>query len=239
MTARWRDWLDLLVAACMIAASVTFVMTALSLRRSASNGKPGPARAPVVEVLPTAPVSLQGAALVGRKDAAFVVIEFSDFQCPYCARFATDSWPGIRAKFIDSGRVLFAFRHLPLSAHPFALQAARMAECGRRQNRFWELHDLFFRDGARLATEALAETAARVGANREQLEGCIQTEGREAVESDVAQAQALGIRGTPTFFFGTSLKDGSVKVLRRQSGALSPDVFSDVVANLQRDRAAK
>jgi protein-disulfide isomerase len=136
--------------------------------------------------------------------------------------------------------VLFAFRHLPLTgAHPFALQAARVAECGRRQNRFWEMHDLLFRDGARLATDALAETASRVGVSREQLEGCIQTEGREAVESDLAQARSLGIRGTPAFLFGTSLKDGRVTVLRRQSGVLSPDAFSDIVASLQRDRAAR
>ena len=98
-------------------------------------------RSPTRDIpLPEAPIPLAGAAIEGSDTAPLAVIEFSDFQCPFCANFARDTLPQLREKYVRTGKVRLAFQHLPLKAHRFAETAARAANCAGRQTKFWQMH---------------------------------------------------------------------------------------------------
>src|SRR5436309_3250825 len=83
--------------------------------------------------------SLERAPLLGNHGAKVAILEYSDFECPFCAEFEKETWPRLKEQYIDTGRVLVAFRHLPLAAHRHANRAAIDAACAARQGRFWEM----------------------------------------------------------------------------------------------------
>ncbi|MBP6716071.1 MAG: thioredoxin domain-containing protein, partial [Acidobacteria bacterium] len=93
---------------------------------------------------PAGPVSLEGADIVGLPTAAVTVVEFSDFQCPFCQKFSVESLPTISKSLIETGKIRLAFRHFPLSIHPGAMAAASVAECASQQGVFWNVHDRLF-----------------------------------------------------------------------------------------------
>lgn len=128
-----RSVLDVLTSITLIAAAVTLIY---------KNTAGGSARAEME--VPSTPLSIQGAQLRGSKGARAVMIMYSDFQCPFCARFAKEVFPQIEQRYVATGSVALAFRHLPLPIHPQALQAAAVAECAGRQGKFWEMHDRLF-----------------------------------------------------------------------------------------------
>lgn len=94
--------------------------------------------------IPVEPVALEGSASIGSINAPAVILAFSDFECPYCGKFSTDVLPSLQEKYIDSGRVLFAFRHMPLATHKDAKPAALAATCAAEQGQFGKYHDLLF-----------------------------------------------------------------------------------------------
>ena len=182
---RWRTGLDIVASASAIVAA-GFVIWTVAVPRQ----RPAGARQP--EPLPTTPVSLEGAAEIGSATARFAVIEFSDFECPFCGRFVREGMPAIREKYVDSGLIRFSFRHFPLeSIHPTALPAAVAAECLRRQGKFWPAHDALFAspDSAKriMASTDLRETARELGADWKQLTGC-RNEAEGAVRADIELA---------------------------------------------------
>ena len=180
---------------------------------------------PVAE-LPTAPISLAGAQTAGNAQAKVAILEFSDFQCPFCARFSRDTLPEIRRRYIESGRVLLAFRHLPLTQiHPLATQAAEGTECAARQGRFWAMHDAFFDGPADLSFAGVEVTARSLGLEMVQFDRCLAGEAAARVRADAAAAAGLRVTGTPTFFIGT-LQDGKLVATRRLAGALPIGEFA-------------
>lgn len=131
------------IAVVVLAATMIYVLLFRD-GPSAGSGSPTP---PTAASVPQEPVSLQGAWLEGARNAPVVVIQYSDFECPYCRQFANGTLLDLRRTYVKRGDVLLAFRHLPLRAiHPLAYPAARAAECAGRQGRFWEMHDWLFRD---------------------------------------------------------------------------------------------
>ena len=182
--------------------------------------------------LPKEPLSLAGAAVQGDARANVAIIEFSDFQCPYCARFATETLPAFLDKYVKPGRVLFAFRHMPLRIHPVAQKAAASAECARRQEKFWPMHDRFFENQGKLPRIDWLTEAAAIGLDSQSFRTCLDAEGGAAVRSDEQLAKALGVAGTPTFFVGTRQPDGRVKVLNRLAGTQTLEKLEKVVAPL-------
>jgi protein-disulfide isomerase len=137
----------------------------------------------------------------GRVDAPLTLVEYGDFECPFCGR-ATGVLRELRERFGDDGR--YVFRHLPLTdVHPRAQLAAEAAEAAGAQGRFWEMHDLLFEHQDELAPEDLMGYAGDLGLDVEQFVRDLRT-GRHAarVREDVVSAEASGARGTPTFFVG-------------------------------------
>ena len=135
----WRTALDVTATGAMLVAAAVVIWATLVKPARSANASTKPATP-----IPAEPVSLEGAPILGAAAAKVAIIEFSDFECPYCARFFQDALPELRAKYIDTGKVRLAFRHLPLPMHQRARAAAEAAECARRQSRFWEFHDQFF-----------------------------------------------------------------------------------------------
>jgi protein-disulfide isomerase len=137
--------------------------------------------------------------LRGARDAQVMLVEYGDFQCPYCAR-AHAALTDLMGK--HDGRVALVYRHLPLAdLHPFAPAAAEAAEAAGAQDKFWEMHDALFENQGMLDEDALPAVAANLGLDaqrfaRELDEG----KHRARVEADAEQARALGASGTPTFF---------------------------------------
>lgn len=135
-------------------------------------------------------MSLDGAATKGDRKAKVALIEYSDFQCPFCGRFARETLPQLDEKYVRPGKVLVAFRHLPLPIHALAQRAAEAAECAGQQNKFWLMHDFLFRDSGQLAESKLTSSAAGLGLNDGQFKACL--EGRTAAKAraDAAFARA-------------------------------------------------
>lgn len=143
----------------------------------------------------------------GPKDASVVVVEFSDFECPFCRRL-TESLKAAQAEF---GDVRIHFRHYPMDNacnpqipkpfHENACLAAYAVECAERQGRFWPMHDRLFAHSRQLDRESMAEHARAVGIDVEAFLACLDDPGiREAVRRDIEHGTALGVQGTPTFF---------------------------------------
>lgn len=159
--------------------------------------------------------NLAGDAYKGNPQATVVVIEFSDFQCPACARHVREVQPAIDAALVEPGKVLWISKHLPLRIHPQAPLAAAAAECAGDQQRYWEMHDALFEEIERWAhdsvEEALMAIAAGVGLDMPVFRSCL--DGRVAMERvlrDVYDAQNV-VRTTPSFVV---VKDGRGQLLQ-------------------------
>ena len=167
----------------------------------------------------------------GRPDAPVTMIEFTDLQCPYCARFAMQTFPELRARYIDTGKLRYAARDLPLSFHEYAVPAAVAARCAGQQGAFWEYREALFRGQSHLATAPYAALAERFGLDVESFEQCrADPRQREAVRADAATARAFGITSTPTFVIGR-LVEGEF-MGETLSGALPLETFAAKIDRL-------
>lgn len=134
----------------------------------------------------------------GPADAKVTVVEFSDFECPYCSRAAT-TMDALKKKFGD--KVRFVYKHFPLSFHPNAKRAAEYAHCAQAQGKFWQMHDGIFAAQSALSEAKFAEIAQGAGADMDKLRACLADPATGArVQADFAEGERSGVRGTPSFF---------------------------------------
>ena len=146
--------------------------------------------------------------ILGDKNAKVTIIEFSDFQCPYCKQLFDTTLQQIKKDYIDTGKVKLAYRHYPLPNHPNAPVAALASECANEQDKFWEYHDKLFAEqntwGPQDATtvkQTLYSYATQLGMNTSQFTSCVETEKYQAkIDEDVAIAQQIGVSATPTSY---------------------------------------
>jgi protein-disulfide isomerase len=175
-------------------------------------------------------LALDGAAMRGRPDAKLTVVEFSDFECPFCGRFTREVRTQLEREYVDTGKIRMVFRNFPLrQIHPHALHAAAAAECARVQNRFWEMHARLFANQQALADSDLLAHARAVGLNVSSFQQCVSAQAPPRVERDLKEGGTAAITGTPTFFIGTMTKDGKVHVLQRIVGAQSYASFKTAI----------
>ena len=217
---RVRTSLDVFATVATISACATVIWIVFT--GSAGSASP-PSRTPArIPPLPTEPVSLQGTTRVGNPTAKIVLIEYSDFQCPYCARAALETLPPVLDKYVKSGKVQVVFRHLPLDRiHPFAQKAAEAAECAGQAGKFWEMHDVLFGNREKLDVQNLRGHAATIGLDRSRFDRCLESgEMAAKVRRDAEDARKLQITGTPTFLLGTLESGDRAKLLRRLTGAM-------------------
>jgi protein-disulfide isomerase len=159
--------------------------------------------------VPTAPGGV--VKVEARKDAPTMgkgkveIVEFSDFQCPFCQKFFNDAYKQIKAKYVDTGKAKLVFRHYPLSFHQNAQKAGEAAECANRQGKFWPYHDVLFQkaqaDGKGLEVESLKQYAKDLGLNSDKFNACLDNgETASIVSSDTTAGNNAGVSGTPTVF---------------------------------------
>jgi protein-disulfide isomerase len=142
-------------------------------------------------------VDLRHAMRLGPEGAPFEVVEFSDFQCPFCKRAAMELNRIHRSK---PGRVKIYFKHFPLDYHPEAVNAALAAEAARLQGKFWEMHDLLFEYAAELHPEIYPAMAEKIGLDVARFEKDMASfEVRNRVAADVAEGDAIGVDAVPYF----------------------------------------
>ena len=201
-----------------------------------NNANPQVAQAPQ----PSAPeivfVSLDDDPYKGNPDAEIIVVEFSDFQCPFCSRFFDQTLPLIEQNYIDTGRIKFVYRDFPIdSLHPNARPAHIAAECADDQGKFWEYHDVLFSQVTQwqsLPMSSLGDTfvafADELDLDTTNFISCLQSESTaQEVQSDYLDGVKYGATGTPAFFVGTE-KDGFIKI----SGAQPYSTFVQVIESL-------
>jgi protein-disulfide isomerase len=147
------------------------------------------------------------APVLGKKDAPITLVEFSDFQCPYCQRMAP-VLKEVSQKFSDKVRIIYRQYPIP-SLHPFALKAAEASLCANEQGKFWEMHDAMFADQKKLSVSDLKQTAQTLGMNEKKFTSCLDS-GRyaEQVQNDSKEAVRSGVSGTPAVFVNGIVIDG-------------------------------
>ncbi len=146
-------------------------------------------------------VSADDDAFLGDADAPVTIIEFSDYECPFCGRFFSQTLPEIKKEYIDKGLVKLVYRDFPLSFHPNAQKAAEAAECAGDQGSYFEMHDKIFENQQAIGVANLKAYAADLGLNTVAFSNCLDS-GKYAqeVRDDTADGQAAGVSGTPSFF---------------------------------------
>jgi protein-disulfide isomerase len=145
---------------------------------------------------------------IGRADAPVTLVEFADFQCPFCKKFHTDAYSELKKNYIDTGKVRFVSRDLPLEFHPFALRAAEAARCAGDQQKYWELRDALYSNAAPPSEEVINKAAETLLLDKSAFQSCLASEKYKAdVQKDATEAATLQISGTPTFVLAKSSKD--------------------------------
>lgn len=187
--------------------------------------------APIPTQAPTQPnaqariaISLGDSPVKGDPNAPVTMVEFSDFQCPFCGEFYTQTLPQVTQNYIDSGKVKLVYKNLPLeNLHPNARAAALAAECANEQGKFWEYHDMLFESqnswaslGSVNATNTFKQYASQLGLDTNSFNSCVDTaKYTDKVNKDSQDGTNYGATGTPTFFIGND-KKGYIKLVGAQ-----------------------
>jgi len=174
-----------------------------------------------------------------RGTGGLALVEFADYQCPYCGKHAREVNPSIRSEFVDKGALREIFVNFPLSNHPQAQKASEAAECAASQGHFWEMHDSLFGDQAALAPADLLERSKALGLDAERFSKCLNGgESVSTVEQHKNAGMQLSVSGTPAFFLGVVRPDGSVELKRRINGAAPLTDFRNEIQKLAPNQRA-
>jgi protein-disulfide isomerase len=208
-----------------------------SYRQLAANVVQGRKAGPVGQVIDVA-----NAPARGRVDAVVTLVEFSDYECPFCIRHFQQTMPRIDENYIQSGKIRYVFRDFPIdSNHPQAIKAHEAARCALEQEKFWDIHTRLFSAPGTHTAEALDQRAKEAGLNLSAFDSCLAS-GRAtpAIRETEGIAETLGATGTPWFFVGVrDLKTDKVRVIKPIGGAQPYEQFSIVLDAALKDAENK
>lgn len=163
----------------------------------------------------------------------FAVVEFSDFECPFCRQHGAGTLSSLRSDWISPGTVADAYYSFPLERiHPGAFRASELAACADERDLFWQAHDQLLALALPLEPKALAGRLRLNGAPPEWLEQC---DAQDRVRAQIETGRELGVKSTPTFFVG-SVVDGGMRAEYRILGARGVDVFKNVLEEVRKGR---
>ena len=219
------------IVACLLVtlAVVPTLKTAWSGSTKAADGK-----AQAIEHVDNLRIAMPKANVKGDPRAKVIVIEFADFQCPFCGKYARETFPEIQRQYIDAGQAMYGYRHFPLvDIHPLARDAGKAALCAGDQQKFWPMHDRLLLDRHSLALADLMTDADHLGLDRARFDACLNAPA-PLLDEDIAEARRLGVIATPTFFVGTVEPDGNVRVTSKIHGARALPIFRSAFAEALR-----
>lgn len=158
-----------------------------------------------------ASINVHGEPYRGNSGASVAIVEYSDFQCPYCARYVQEIYPKIEQDYIKTGKIRYLFRDFPLPIHPQAMQAAEAARCAGEQGKFWEMHDRLFSNQSALSIDDLPKHAQALGLEPAKFNECMASgKYARAIRGIMSGAERMGVNGTPAFLIGTVSSNGDV-----------------------------
>lgn len=180
----------------------------------------------------------------GNAGAKVILVEYFDYECPYCAGFFEESVPELSTHYIDTGKIKFVARDFPLEAnHSFALRASEAAHCANDQEKFWPMHDELMGNSDALDRKNLSVYAQDIGLDVARFDKCVDS-GKYAadVKTSEQEGSKLGVQGTPTFFLGVVGPDGkSLTSVQRFDGAVEYTKLKGAIDRLiaQQEKAAQ
>jgi protein-disulfide isomerase len=185
-------------------------------------------------------VDTAGAPMRGSSEARVTLIDFSDFQCPFCARYVRETMPWIERDYVVTGKVKYVFRDFPVeSLHKQAFAAHEAAACAADQRQFWPMHDRLFANQQALDRAALAAHAAALHIDASAFQECLDGGQHAAsIRTSMAEGRAAGITATPTLMLGLNEPGKTtVKVVKIVRGAQPYAQVRDAIENLLRESA--
>ena len=145
---------------------------------------------------------------MGAADAPITVVEFTDYQCPYCLRFTKTTFPLLKRKYIDTGKVRWVALNLPLPFHKDAIKAAQSAHCAGEQGKFWEMREVLFQNPKKLSITHLPAHAESLSLDMSAFYSCLQSKRHlDTIAKEAKDAKAVRLTGTPSFIIGKTTSD--------------------------------
>jgi protein-disulfide isomerase len=185
------------------------------------------------EQITKAKIGIDGSYTIGSKDAPLTMVEFTDFQCPFCQRFHVSTFAELKKNYIDTGKLRFVSRDMPLDFHPNAMQAANAGRCAGEQGQFWAMRDMMNSNPEKLDINNLVNYAQELKLNAASFRTCVDSHKyANAIQTDMALAAKIGANGTPSFVIGKSTPDGVDGEL--VIGAMPYQVFDQKLKELAR-----
>lgn len=226
---RWslKNVLDTIVSIALLCAATVVIWNGTKARVSPNRTDPN------TPSVPAQPVTIEGAPQRGALESRAGLLIFSDFECPYCARFANEVLPTVEREYVDTGKLLLVFRSFPLSMHPLAVPASLAALCASDQGRFWQAHDALFQGGTPVTRDKIAMLADNLQLRKQAFRACDERQSDVRVSRDEALGHSLGVHGTPTFFIG-KVEGASLHVTNVVSGFVEVDRLRSMLDPLSR-----
>lgn len=207
-----------------LSVDVGTIKQILSALQKGAQGPPPPP--------PVTQIKLDDDPVRGNVNAKIAIVEFSDYECPFCGRFHAQALPSLKKDYIDTGKVQYIFRDFPLEFHPNAISASIAANCAGEQGVYWDMHDSLFINQKRLGKVLYDELARTLRINSVSFDACLKdAKQAQEVASDFTYGQSVGIEGTPTFFVGRIDGKNLVDIIQIV-GAQPPAVFIQAIESL-------
>jgi len=171
----------------------------------------------------------------GSQSAKLILIEFTDYQCPFCGRHFQETSPQIERDYVNTGRVRYVVRDFPIeSIHKDALKAAEAAHCAGEQDQYWQMHHRLFNGQNALTADHLSAYAGALGLDVQRFQRCLDSNKYTGkIRQDLEEAQKVGVRSTPSFLLGVAEPGGSrVRVVKMIAGAHPYPVFKEAIDGL-------
>jgi protein-disulfide isomerase len=166
------------------------------------------------------------------------LVEFADFECPYCAQFDQLVLPSLKQEFVDTGVLAFVYRDFPLPKHKYALRASSAAACAIPRGKYWQMHTQLFARQGQFRDDQLIVLAGELGLDAAAFRACLSSEATLKMQADQALGRALGVSVTPTFFVGQIVSDGDIDIKWKLLGAQPVDAFRAAINRVRADTQA-
>ena len=138
--------------------------------------------------------------ILGNPNASLTIIEFADYECPYCREFYLNTFSQIKSEYINTGKAKYVYINYPLSIHPYAEKAAEAAECAGEQNKYYEMGNLLYTKGVEGGIKEYQTYAKELNLNMSKFNNCLgSNRTKPIIEKDIQEGDKVGVTGTPTF----------------------------------------